>query len=334
MKRKTFILLCVILSALFISSCKICVDPPTNHNDPNYNQQEKIDGTYSAKALHYGNIPESYTITIKDEKYNNAKFEKKVLEEDLRFWIKIDNSCEPEQVVYQKGTSCYYTITEPYYNTVIQDEPELSTNQPAISYEYYLFETSDKLYFVEMTVEVNENNNGTIIKGQPTLKGYYELAKIEDLLSTKGYYVEESNVGSLFYRNETPSLCVEYEGIFKTKEQISETLEQNNMYSTLDLNKYDDEFFKKYDLIVLSAQIQYGTIVSVEDIKINTENAKVELTLKNISISLIAPDIVAPYHIIVVIKKGLVGDITKLVTTDYTNNIFWNELFAKKIIMV
>lgn len=322
MKRKTFILLCVILSALFISSCKICVDPPTNHNDPNYNQQEKIDGTYSAKALHYGNIPESYTITIKDEKYNNAKFEKKVLEEDLRFWIKIDNSCEPEQVVYQKGTSCYCTITEPYYNTVIQDEPELSTNQPAISYKYYIFETSDKLYFVEMTVEVNENNNGTIIKGQPTLKGYYELAKIEDLLSTKGYYVEESNVGSLFYRNETPSLCVEYEGIFKTKEQISETLEQNNMYSTLDLNKYNDEFFKKYDLIVLSAQIQYGTIVSVEDIKINTENAKVELTLKNISISLIAPDIVAPYHIIVVIKKGLVGDITKLVTTDYTNNIF------------
>lgn len=315
MKRKTFILLCVILSALFISSCKICVDPPTNPNDPNYNQQEKIDGTYSAKALHYGNIPESYTITIKDEKYNNAKFEKKVLEEDLRFWIKIDNSCEPEQVVYQKGTSCYYTITEPYYNTVIQDEPELSTNQPAISYEYYIFETSDKLYFVEMTVEVNENNNGTIIKGQPTLKGYYELAKIEDLLSTKGYYVEESNVGSLFYRNETPSLCVEYEGIFKTKEQISETLEQNNMYSTLDLSKYDDEFLKKYDLIVLSAQIQYGTIVSVEDIKINTENAKVELTLKNISISLIAPDIVAPYHIIVVIKKGLVGDITKLVTT-------------------
>lgn len=315
MKRKTFILLCVILSALFISSCKICVDPPTNPNDPNYNQQEKIDGTYSAKELHYGNIPESYTITIKDEKYNNAKFEKKVLEEDLRFWIKIDNSCEPEQVVYQKGTSCYYTITEPYYNTVIQDEPELSTNQPAISYEYYIFETSDKLYFVEMTVEVNENNNGTIIKGQPTLKGYYELAKIEDLLSTKGYYVEESNVGSLFYRNETPSLCVEYEGIFKTKEQISETLEQNNMYSTLDLNKYNDEFFKKYDLIVLSAQIQYGTIVSVEDIKINTENAKVELTLKNISISLIAPDIVAPYHIIVVIKKGLVGDITNLVTT-------------------
>ena len=315
MKRKTFILLCVILSALFISSCKICVDPPTNPNDPNYNQQEKIDGTYSAKALHYGNIPESYTIIIKDEKYNNAKFEKKVLEEDLRFWIKIDNSCEPEQVVYQKGTSCYYTITEPYYNTVIQDEPELSTNQPAISYEYYIFETSDKLYFVEMTVEVNENNNGTIIKGQPTLKGYYELAKIEDLLSTKGYYVEESNVGSLFYRNETPSLCVEYEGIFKTKEQISEKLEQNNMYSTLDLNKYNDEFFKKYDLIVLSAQIQYGTIVSVEDIKINTENAKVELTLKNISISLIAPDIVAPYHIIVVIKKGLVGDITNLVTT-------------------
>lgn len=102
MKRKTFILLCVILSALFISSCKICVDPETNPNDPNYNQQEKIDGTYSAKALHYGNIPESYTITIKDEKYNNAKFEKKVLEEDLRFWIKIDNSCEPEQVVYQK----------------------------------------------------------------------------------------------------------------------------------------------------------------------------------------------------------------------------------------
>lgn len=315
MKRKTFILLCVILSALFISSCKICVDPKTNPNDPNYNQQEKIDGTYSAKALHYGNIPESYTITIKDEKYNNAKFEKKVLKEDLRFWIKIDNSCEPEQVVYQKGTSCYYTITEPYYNTVIQDEPELSTNQPAISYEYYIFETSDKLYFVEMTVEVNENNNGTIIKGQPTLKGYYELAKIEDLLSTKGYYVEESNVGSLFYRNETSSLCVEYEGIFKTKEQISETLEQNNMYSTLDLNKYNDEFFKKYDSIVLSAQIQYGTIVSVEDIKINTENAKVELTLKNISISLIAPDIVAPYHIIVVIKKGLVGDITNLVTT-------------------
>lgn len=315
MKRKTFILLCVILSALFISSCKICVDSPTNPNDPNYNQQEKIDGTYSAKALHYGNIPESYTITIKDEKYNNAKFEKKVLEEDLRFWIKIDNSCEPEQVVYQKGTSCYCTITEPYYNTVIQDEPELSTNQPAISCEYYIFETSDKLYFVEMTVEVNENNNGTIIKGQPTLKGYYELAKIEDLLSTKGYYVEESNVGSLFYRNETPSLCVEYEGIFKTKEQISETLEQNNMYSTLDLNKYNDEFFKKYDLIVLSAQIQYGTIVSVEDIKINTENAKVELTLKNISISLIAPDIVAPYHVIVVIKKGLVGDITNLLTT-------------------
>lgn len=315
MKRKTFILLCVILSALFISSCKICVDPETNPNDPNYNQQEKIDGTYSAKALHYGNIPESYTITIKDEKYNNAKFEKKVLKEDLRFWIRIDNSCEPEQVVYQKGTSCYYTITEPYYNTVIQDEPELSTNQPAISYEYYIFETSDKLYFVEMTVEVNENNNGTIIKGQPTLKGYYELAKIEDLLNTKGYYVEESNVGSLFYRNETPSLCVEYEGIFKTKEQISETLEQNNMYSTLDLNKYNDEFFKKYDLIVLSAQIQYGTIVSVEDIKINTENAKVELTLKNISTSLIAPDIVAPYHIIVVIKKGLVGDITNLVTT-------------------
>ena len=315
MKRKTFILLCVILSALFISSCKICVDPQTNPNDPKYNQQEKIDGTYSAKALHYGNIPESYTITIKDEKYNNAKFEKKVLEVDLRFWIKIDNSCEPEQVVYQKGTSCYYTITEPYYNTVIQDEPELSTNQPAISYEYYIFETSDKLYFVEMTVEVNENNNGTIIKGQPTLKGYYELAKIEDLLSTKGYYVEESNVGSLFYRNETPSLCVEYEGIFKTKEQISETLEQNNMYSTLDLSKYDDEFFKKYDLIVLSAQIQYGTIVSVEDIKINTENAKVELTLKNISTSLIAPDIVAPYHVIVVIKKGLVGDITNLVTT-------------------
>lgn len=321
MKRKTFILLCVILSALFISSCKICVDPQTNPNDPKYNQQEKIDGTYSAKALHYGNIPESYTITIKDEKYNNAKFEKKVLEEDLRFWIKIDNSCEPEQVVYQKGTSCYYTITEPYYYTAIKStETTLSLNQPAISceyyiYEYYIFETSDKLYFVEMTVEVNENNNGTIIKGQPTLKGYYELAKIEDLLSTKGYYVEESNVGSLFYRNETPSLCVEYEGIFKTKEQISETLEQNNMYSTLDLNKYNDEFFKKYDLIVLSAQIQYGTIVSVEDIKINTENAKVELTLKNISISLIAPDIVAPYHIIVVIKKGLVGDITNLVTT-------------------
>lgn len=315
MKRKTFVLLCVILSALFISSCKICVDPETNPNDPNYNQQEKIDGTYSAKALHYGNIPESYTITIKDEKYNNAKFEKKVLEEDLRFWIKIDNSCEPEQVVYQKGTSCYCTITEPYYNTVIQDEPELSTNQPAISCEYYIFETSDKLYFVEMTVEVNENNNGTIIKGQPTLKGYYELTKIEDLLNTKGYYVEESNVGSLFYRNGTPSFFVGYEGIFKTKEQISETLEQNNMYSTLDLSKYDDEFFKKYDLIVLSAQIQYGTIVSVEDIKINTENAKVELTLKNISTSLIAPDIVAPYHVIVVIKKGLVGDITNLVTT-------------------
>lgn len=315
MKRKTFILLCVILNVLFISSCKICVDPETNPNDPNYNQQEKIDGTYSAKALHYGNIPESYTITIKDEKYNNAKFEKKVLEEDLRFWIKIDNSCEPEQVVYQKGTSCYCTITEPYYNTVIQDEPELSTNQPAISCEYYIFETSDKLYFVEMTVEVNENNNGTIIKGQPTLKGYYELTKIEDLLNTKGYYVEESNVGSLFYRNGTPSFFVGYEGIFKTKEQISETLEQNNMYSTLDLSKYDDEFFKKYDLIVLSAQIQYGTIVSVEDIKINTENAKVELTLKNISTSLIAPDIVAPYHVIVVIKKGLVGDITNLVTT-------------------
>lgn len=315
MKRKTFILLCVILNVLFISSCKICVYPPTNQKDPNYNQQEKIDGTYSAKALHYGNIPESYTITIKDEKYNNAKFEKKVLEEDLRFWIKIDNSCEPEQVVYQKGTSCYYTITEPYYNTVIQDEPELSTNQPAISCEYYLFKTNDKLYFVEMTVEVYENNNSTIIKGQPTLNGYYELTKIEDLLNTKGYYVEESNVGSLFYRNETPSLCVEYEGIFKTKEQISETLEQNNMYSTLALNKYNDEFFKKYDLIVLSAQIQYGTIVSVEDIKINTENAKVELTLKNISTSLIAPEIVAPYHVIVVIKKGLVGDITKLVTT-------------------
>ena len=180
MKRKTFILLCVILSALFISSCKICVDPETNPNDPNYNQQEKIDGTYSAKALHYGNIPESYTITIKDEKYNNAKFEKKVLEEDLRFWIKIDNSCEPEQVVYQKGTSCYYTITEPYYYTAIKStETTLSLNQPAISceyyiYEYYIFETSDKLYFVEMTVEVNENNNGTIIKGQPTLKGYYE----------------------------------------------------------------------------------------------------------------------------------------------------------------
>lgn len=315
MKRKTFILLCVILSALFISSCKICVDPKTNPNDPNYNQQEKIDGTYSAKALHYGNIPESYTITIKDEKYNNAKFEKKVLEEDLRFWIKIDNSCEPEQVVYPKGTSCYCTITEPYYNTVIQDEPELSTNQPAISYEYYLFKTNDKLYFVEMTVEVYENNNSAIIKGQPTLNGYYELTKIEDLLNTKGYYVEESNVGSLFYRNGTPSFFVEYEGIFKTKEQISETLEQNNMYSTLDLSKYDDEFFKKYDLIVLSAQIQYGTIVSVEDIKINTENAKVELTLKNISTSLIAPDIVAPYHVIVVIKKGLVGDITNLVTT-------------------
>lgn len=315
MKRKTFILLCVILSALFISSCKICVDPKTNPNDPNYNQQEKIDGTYSAKALHYGNIPESYTITIKDEKYNNAKFEKKVLEEDLRFWIKIDNSCEPEQVVYPKGTSCYCTIIEPYYNTVIQDEPELSTNQPAISYEYYLFKKNDKLYFVEMTVEVYENNNSTIIKGQPTLNGYYELTKIEDLLNTKGYYVEESNVGSLFYRNGTPSFFVEYEEIFKTKEQISETLEQNNMYSTLDLSKYDDEFFKKYDLIVLSAQIQYGTIVSVEDIKINTENAKVELTLKNISITQIAPDIVAPYHVIVVIKKGLVGDITNLVTT-------------------
>ena len=268
--------------------------------------------------MHYGNIPESYTITIKDEKYNNAKFEKKVLEEDLRFWIRIDNSCEPEQVVYQKGTSCYCTITEPYYNTVIQDEPELSTNQPAISYEYYLFETNDKLYFVEMTVEVYENNNSTIIKGQPTLNGYYELTKIEDLLNTKGYYVEESNVGSLFYRNGTPSFFVEYEGIFKTKEQISETLEQNNMYSTLALNKYNDEFFKKYDLIVLSAQIQYGTIVSVEDIKINTENAKVELTLKNISITQIAADaldIVAPYHVIVVIKKGLVGDITNLVTT-------------------
>lgn len=39
MKRKTFILLYVILSALFISSCKICVDPKTNPNDPNYNQQ-------------------------------------------------------------------------------------------------------------------------------------------------------------------------------------------------------------------------------------------------------------------------------------------------------
>lgn len=169
-----------------------------------------------------------------------------------------------------------------------------------------------------MTVEVYENNNSAIIKGQPTLNGYYELTKIEDLLNTKGYYVEESNVGSLFYRNGTPSFFVEYEGIFKTKEQISETLEQNNMYSTLDLSKYDDEFFKKYDLIVLSAQIQYGTIVSVEDIKINTENAKVELTLKNISTSLIAADaldIVAPYHVIVVIKKGLVGDITKLVTT-------------------
>lgn len=319
MKRKTFILLCVILSALFISSCKICVDPKTNPNDPNYNQQEKIDGTYSAKALHYGNIPESYTITIKDEKYNNAKFEKKVLEEDLRFWIRIDNSCEPELVVYQKGTSCYYTITEPYYYTAIKStETTLSLNQPAISYEYYLFETSDKLYFVEMTVEVYENNNSTIIKGQPTLNGYYELTKIEDLLNTKGYYVEESNVGSLFYRNGTPSFFVGYEGIFKTKEQISETLEQNNMYSTLDLSKYDDEFFKKYDLIVLSVQIQYGTIVSVEDIKINTENAKVELTLKNISTSLIAADaldIVAPYHIIVVIKKGLVGDITNLVTT-------------------
>ena len=169
-----------------------------------------------------------------------------------------------------------------------------------------------------MTVEVYENNNSTIIKGQPTLNGYYELTKIEDLLSTKGYYVEESNVGSLFYRNGTPSFFVEYEGIFKTKEQISETLEQNNMYSTLALNKYNDEFFKKYDLIVLSAQIQYGTIVSVEDIKINKENAKVELTLKNISITQIAADaldIVAPYHVIVVIKKGLVGDITKLVTT-------------------
>lgn len=315
MKRKTFILLCIILSVLFISSCKICVDPPTNQNDPNHNQQEKIDGTYSAKALHYENSPESYTITIKDEKYNNAKFEKKVLEKDLRFGIRIDNSCEPEPVVYPKGTSCYYTITEPYYYTAIKStETTLSLNQPAISYEYYLFETSDKLYFVEMTVEVYENNNGTIIKGQPTLKGYYELTKIEDLLNTKGYYVEESNVGSLFYRNETPSLCVEYEGIFKTKEQISETLEQNNMYSTIDLSKYDDEFFKKYDLIVLSAQIQYGTIDSVENIKINTENAEVELTLKNISISQIAPDIVAPYHVIVVIKKGLVGDITKLVT--------------------
>ena len=44
MKRKTFILLCVILNVLFISSCKICVDPPTNPNVPNYNQQEKIDG--------------------------------------------------------------------------------------------------------------------------------------------------------------------------------------------------------------------------------------------------------------------------------------------------
>ena len=297
MKRKTFILLCVILSALFISSCKICVDPETNPNDPNYNQQEKIDGTYSAKALHYGNIPESYTITIKDEKYNNAKFEKKVLEEDLRFLIRIDNSCEPELSTNQFAISCEYYI-----------------------YEYYIFETSDKLYFVEMeveVVEVYENNNSTIIKGQPTLNGYYELTKIEDLLNTKGYYVEESNVGSLFYRNETPSLCVEYEGIFKTKEQISETLEQNNMYSTLALNKYNDEFFKKYDLIVLSAQIQYGTIVSVEDIKINKENAKVELTLENISTSLIAADaldIVAPYHVIVVIKKGLVGDITNLVT--------------------
>ena len=320
MKRKIFILLCVILSALFISSCKICVDPPTNQNDPNSNQQEKIDGTYSAKALHYENNPESYIITIKDEKYYNAKFEKKVLEEDLRFWIRIDNSCEPELVVYPKGTSCYCTITEPYYNTVIQDEPELSTNQPAISceyyiYEYYIFETNDKLYFVEMEVEVYENNNSTIIKRQPTLNGYYELTKIEDLLSTKGYYVEESDVGSLFYRNGTPTFFVEYEGIFKTKEQISETLEQNNMYSTLDLSKYDDEFFKKYDLIVLSNQIQYGTIISVEDIKINAENATVELTLKNISISQIAPDIVAPYHVIVVIEKGLVGDITKLVTT-------------------
>lgn len=317
MKRKTFILLCVILSALFISSCKICVDPETNPNDPNYNQQEKIDGTYSAKALHYENNPESYIITIKDEKYNNAKFEKKVLEEDLRFWIKIDNSCEPEQVVYQKGTSCYYIITEPYYSyTNIQSTATtLSLNQSAMSYEYYLFETNDKLYFVEMEVEVYENNNSTIIKRQPTLIGYYELTKIEDLLSTKGYYVEESNVGSLFYRNETPSFFVAYEGIFKTKEQISETLEQNNMYSTLDLSKYDDEFFEKYDLIVLSNQIQYGTIISVEDIKINAENAKVELTLKNISISLIAPDIVAPYHVIVVIKKGLVGDITNLVTT-------------------
>lgn len=277
MKRKTFILLCVILSALFISSCKICVDPETNPNDPNYNQQEKIDGTYSAKALHYENNPESYIITIKDEKYNNAKFEKKVLEEDLRFWIKIDNSCEPEQVVYQKGTSCYYIITEPYYSyTNIQSTATtLSLNQSAMSYEYYLFETNDKLYFVEMEVEVYENNNSTIIKRQPTLIGYYELTKIEDLLSTKGYYVEESNVGSLFYRNETPSFFVAYEGIFKTKEQISETLEQNNMYSTLDLSKYDDEFFEKYDLIVLSNQIQYGTIISVEDIKINAENAKV-----------------------------------------------------------
>lgn len=222
--------------------------------------------------------------------------------------------------MYPKGTSCYYIIAEPhyYYTNIQSTETTLSLNQPAISYEYYLFETSDKLYFVEMTVEVYENNNSTIIKGQPTLKGYYELTKIEDLLSTKGYYVEESNVGSLFYRNGTPSFFVEYEGIFKTKEQISETLEQNNMYSTLALNKYNDEFFKKYDLIVLSAQIQYGTIVSVEDIKINTENAKVELTLKNISTSLIAADaldIVAPYHVIVVIKKGLVGDITKLVTT-------------------
>ena len=233
-----------------------------------------------------------------------------------------------EKPIYQPGTVAKYYLdnqkdiydgTSQAPTSPLFAEPELSTNQPAISceyyiYEYYIFETSDKLYFVEMEVEVYENNNSTIIKGQPTLNGYYELTKIEDLLNTKGYYVEESNVGSLFYRNETPSLCVEYEGIFKTKEQISETLEQNNMYSTLALNKYNDEFFKKYDLIVLSAQIQYGTIVSVEDIKINKENAKVELTLKNISTSLIAPDIVAPYHVIVVIKKGLVGDITKLVT--------------------
>lgn len=133
MKRKTFILLCVILSALFISSCKICVDPPTNHNDPNYNQQEKIDGTYSAKALHYGNIPESYTITIKDEKYNNAKFEKKVLEEDLRFWIKIDNSCEPEQVVYQK---VLLVITQSQNHIIIQLF-KMNLNYRQISPQYH-----------------------------------------------------------------------------------------------------------------------------------------------------------------------------------------------------